>query len=289
MGLIDGLDNVVLDAIRIGARNEVADDHRLLDPARIGIVHVVAGAWPAELGNHNALARIDPAQLVIGCDREVDRLSDGAAVPVGQDVGGDVVNVRCQPGRIVRSLLLFLSRSLFRFARFSLVEASPDVVCLAGGDRHRNLPLDALDNVDQVIDLHVVAQDCLVTDHDRIDVAVALGERDRLIDFTVIAGDIFFDRLTGFLVGNLVEPDANRDLHAELSRDGGHKLQAAGRRIGADGARVGTEQAQIATDLLWRWHIAAIGILPARVGRIGNAGEWCVYVRNWLLPVQQSP
>ena len=67
-------------------------------------------------------------------------------------------------------------------------------MCLAGGDRHGNLPLDALDNVDQVIDLHVVAQNCLVTNHDRIDVAVALGERDRLIDFTVIARDIFFDR-----------------------------------------------------------------------------------------------
>ena len=90
--LIEGFDDVVIDAVGVGARDEIADYHGLLDPSRLGIVHVIAGAWPAELGNHNALARIDPAQLIIGRDREVDRLSDGAAVPVGQDVGGDEVD-----------------------------------------------------------------------------------------------------------------------------------------------------------------------------------------------------
>src|SRR4029077_18848315 len=124
-----------------------------------------------------------------------------------------------------RSLLLLLARSVVRFARLSLVKASPDVVRLAGGDRYGDLPLDVLDHVDQVVDLHVVTQDRFVADYDRIDVAVALGERDRLIGFPLIARDIFFDRFTGFLVGNRVEPDANRDLHAELGRDGRHKLQ----------------------------------------------------------------
>ena len=64
-GLIDRLDDVVVDAIGLGARDEVAHHHRLLDAAGIGVVHIVAGARPAELGDHDALAGMRAAQLVV--------------------------------------------------------------------------------------------------------------------------------------------------------------------------------------------------------------------------------
>ena len=51
-----GLDDVVVDAEGLGARDEVAQHGGLLDAARIGVLHVVAGARPAEFGDHDALA-----------------------------------------------------------------------------------------------------------------------------------------------------------------------------------------------------------------------------------------
>ena len=99
---------------------------RLLDAAGIGVLAVVAGARPAELGDHDALAGIGSAQTVVDADRLVDRGRVRNAFPVGQDVGGDEVDRGDELGMI-----------------------EPDVPDFAGGHRHRGLALDALDDLDQ--------------------------------------------------------------------------------------------------------------------------------------------
>ena len=65
-GLIERLDDVVVDAVGLGARQEIADHQRLLDAAGNGTLVVVAGARPAELGDHDALAGMRVAQPVYG-------------------------------------------------------------------------------------------------------------------------------------------------------------------------------------------------------------------------------
>ena len=192
--LVDGFDDVVVDAVGVGARDEIAQHDGLLDAAGIGVLQIVAGARPAELGDHDALAGIGLAQLVVDHDRLIDRLRLGEAFPVGQDVRGDEVDRRDQLGML-----------------------DPDVPDFAGGDRHVGRALDALDHLDQVADLLLAAVDGFVADDDAVDVAVALGEIDRRADFALVA----------LLI--LVDPGADRDPQAELGGDAGHELDAAGR------------------------------------------------------------
>ena len=119
--LVVGFDDVVVDAERLGAGDEVAQHLRLHQRIGIGVAAVVAGARPAELGDHDALAGIGLPQLVVDADRLIDRRGFGDAFPVGQHVRGDEVDRGGQLGMI-----------------------DPDVPDFAGGDRHRRLALDAL-------------------------------------------------------------------------------------------------------------------------------------------------
>ena len=91
-GLIDRLDDVVFHADRIGAGDEVAQHHRLLERAGIGISQIVTGARPAEFGDHDPLAGKLVAQQLIAIDRLIDGLLVGEVFPVGQDVGGDEID-----------------------------------------------------------------------------------------------------------------------------------------------------------------------------------------------------
>ena len=77
-GLIDGFDDVVVDAVSLGAGDEITQHLGLLDPAGIGVVEIVAGARPAEFGDHDPLAGMHPAQLVVELDGVVDRVADAS-------------------------------------------------------------------------------------------------------------------------------------------------------------------------------------------------------------------
>ena len=79
------------------------------------------------------------------------------------------------------------------------------------------IALDALDERDQLVDRLFRAQRGFVADHDRVDVAVAARELDGGLDFPLVA------------VFVLVDPDAERDLQAELGGDRRHQFDAAGR------------------------------------------------------------
>ena len=73
-GLIDRLDDVVLHADGFGADDEVPEHHGLLERAGIGVLQIVAGAWPAELRDHDPLAGEGVAQFLVDEQRLVDRL-----------------------------------------------------------------------------------------------------------------------------------------------------------------------------------------------------------------------
>ena len=64
-GLIDRLDDVVFHADGFGAGDEVAQHHRLLERTGIGIAQIVAGARPAEFGDHDPLAGELVAQQLV--------------------------------------------------------------------------------------------------------------------------------------------------------------------------------------------------------------------------------
>src|SRR4029077_10658172 len=87
----------------------------------------------------------------------------------------------------------------------------------------------------------------------------------------------------------LVDPDADRDLQAELGGDPGHKLDAAGRRIGAHGARIKTEQFEIGAYLRFGGTIPGVGMLRARVRRIGDTGQLAADARRGMLTLEQAP
>ena len=90
--LIERFDDVVVDAARFGLGGEVANDRRLLDRTGVGVAPIVAGARPSELGDDHTLAGERAPQFVVPQHRLIDGLALGDLVPVGQNVGRDVVD-----------------------------------------------------------------------------------------------------------------------------------------------------------------------------------------------------
>ncbi len=56
--LVDCFNDVVVDSKGFRARHEIAQRDCLFDPARIGVLKIVSGARPAELGDDNSFAGI---------------------------------------------------------------------------------------------------------------------------------------------------------------------------------------------------------------------------------------
>ena len=224
--LVECLDDVVVDAVSFGARDELAQHARLLDATGIGLAHVVTGAGPAELGNHDTLARMGGAQFVIELDGLIDGLSCVESVPVRQNMGGDEVD---------------------RGSKLRVLDPyRPD---FAGRDRYRTLSLYTLDKPQEVVDRLFRAQRGLIADHDRIDVAVAARKRDGGLYLPLVASFIFID------------PNAERDFKSELGGDRRHQLTATGRAVGADRLGIGSKDLQVGTNLLRRRAVAIVRML----------------------------
>ena len=236
--LIEGFDDVVVDAERVGAGDELAQHRGLRLLARERVAPVVAGARPAELGDDDALAGIGLPQQVVDADGLVDGGGFRDAFPVRQHVRGDEVD---------------------RGGKLRMID--PGVPDFAGGDGDRGVALDALDLADQLIDRLLAAVDRLVADHDAVDVAMLAGEVDDGAQLALVA------------LGVLVDPGADRDPQAELLGDRGHELGAAGRRIGADHAGVGRDGAKVGADLRRGRALAAVGMRRAVERRVGQACE----------------
>ena len=253
-GLIDRLDDVVFHADRFGAGDEVAQHRGLLERARLGVPQIVAGARPAEFGDHDALAGEFFAQQPVEIDRLIDRLLVGEVFPVGQHVRGDEID---------------------RGGEFGIV--APDVPDFACRDGNVDRLLHPLDEVDQVFDLLLAAVDGFVADDDAVDVAVALGERDRGIDLALVA------------VGILVDPGADRDLEAELGGDRRHQFDAAGRGVETDRARQRRQLLQVGADFLDLRNVVDVGMGAALERRIGDARQDAPEIGRRLLFLEQTP
>src|SRR6202521_3890612 len=136
----------------------------------------------------------------------------------------------------------------------------PDRPDFARGDRHGALALHPLNEPDELRDGFLRAVDRLVADHDCIDIAVAPGERNRLLDFPLVADLV------------LVDPDAQRDLEPELGCDRRYELAAAGRAVSADRLSVRAEDFQIGANLLLGRTVAVVRMLRPRIGRVRDTG-----------------
>ena len=189
-------------------------------------MEIVAGARPAELGDHDALAGMHAAQLVVEFDRVVDRVRNIEAFPVGQNVRGDEIHGR---------------------GKLRMVDPDgPDFSC---SYRDWARSLHALDELDEVVNAHFRAQRGFVADDDGVDVAVVAREIERGANFPLVA----------ILV--LVDPGPDRDLEAEFGGDRRNKLGAAGRRVGANGAGIGGNGLEVGADLLDGRPVTKVGML----------------------------
>jgi hypothetical protein len=90
--LIDRLDDVVVDATRVGGCHEIAQQHGLADRIGHRALEIVPGAGPAELADHDFLARIFGAQLVVERERPLERGLLRHALPVGENMGEHLVD-----------------------------------------------------------------------------------------------------------------------------------------------------------------------------------------------------
>ncbi len=252
--LIDRLDDVVVDAVSLGGRNEIAQHHGLLDVARIGGLEIVTGARPAEFGNDDALARQRPAQLVVEFNRVIDRLRGRQAIPVRQHVRGDEIDRRGKLGMF-----------------------EPDRTDFAGGDRHGARQLDLLHQRDQLIDGQFAAVDRFVADDDGFDVAVVASEFDGGADFPIVARLI------------LADPGADCDFEAELGGDRRNELVAAGRRVEPDRPRIRRDGLKVRANLRRGRLRAAVGVVRAGERRVGNAGKLPVEIRSRCLRPERKP
>ena len=129
----------------------------------------------------------------------------------------------------------------------------------------------------QVFDRNLLAAvDGFVADHDPDDVAVVPRKVDGGFDLAVVA------------VGVLVDPGADRDLHAELRGDRRHQFVAFGRRVQPDRARQRRELFQVGADFF------GIGgdvgdRVPRFERRVGNARQDAAEIGRRLLFLENTP
>ena len=124
--LVDRLDDVVVDAGCVGARNEVAQQDGLGDRGGHGLLKIVAGARPAELADDDFLARVRRPQPVVDGERPLKRGFLRHALPIGKDMGEDLVD---------------------GVDEFRMVEEGLPVIC--GRHRNRTVSLHTPDNFDK--------------------------------------------------------------------------------------------------------------------------------------------
>ena len=217
-------------------------------------MEIVAGTRPAELGNHDPLAGVHLAELVVELDGVVDGGRGAKALPVGQDMRGDEVDGRGQ---------------------FRMVH--PDRPDFARCHRDRARPLHSLDELDQVGHRHFGAERRFVADDDGVDIAVVPGEAQRRSDFPLVTRLI------------LVDPGADGHLEAKLGRDWRNEFRAAGRRIGADRPGIRRDGRKIGADLLGGRTGTRVRVRGILKWRIGDAGELAGVIRSRSLGPQQRP
>src|SRR5215471_13329784 len=90
--LVEGFDDVVINAVSFGTGDEVSDYHRLFDATGLRSMVIITAAGPAEFGDHDVLAGKRAPQLLVPADRLIDGSIGRFAIPIGQDVNGDEID-----------------------------------------------------------------------------------------------------------------------------------------------------------------------------------------------------
>ncbi len=263
--LVEGLDDRVVDAHGIGAGYEVAYDRGLGERARHRVLAIKAGARPAELGDHDALARISLPQPVIDIDGMVDGERAGHAFPIGQNVHGEVVDGGSKLG-VLQPNVRHLGRG-HGDGDFALYP-------LNLGDE---LAHGLIRGVERIVAVQCLRpEDRLVADDDAFDVAVVLGERDR-------GFDLLFVLLLPF-----VDPDAERDAQTVFGGKRRNEVQAVADAIGPHRARIRSDSCEVRSDLgLGR--TLDLAVLSRIDGREGDACERAIGIGRRDPLVQEKP
>ena len=252
-GLVERLDDVVVELVDARDIHPFADEARLVDERRLGGAHLLAGTRPAHLGDDNRLVGIELAQLGVALQRVLDGHLDRHAFPVGQQLHGDEIDSLDQLGMLV-----------------------PDVPGLRRGDAHRGVHLHLTDEIDHLRHGHFGAQQRLVADNDAGHVAVLPDDADQIGDLALVA------RLVA------ADPGAGHDAQAEFAGHRRDAVMAVAGGVGADARGLLRDQFQVAADFLRR---RALGQRPlvAPIGAEGHAGDDAVGIHGRARPVDGAP
>jgi hypothetical protein len=149
--LVESLDDVVVHAERLGARQERADYTRLLELAGNGTLAIVAAARPAELRDDNALAgKCLFSQEVVDPHGLIERTRGRNVVPVRQDVLGVVRIIGIDFARRHRNAAVGFTLDALNY-RYEILDFIP-AIC-----RRPFVPvLDLFAALDPVLDLVVL-------------------------------------------------------------------------------------------------------------------------------------
>ena len=312
--LVEGLDDVVVDVALLRLDQELPHEdalrHRrgLGDARAIGAVLVLARhalARPADLADQDALVGIGALDLAVEVDGRLHRLLDRHAVPVGQDVDGEIVDgigqllvqqdavaqQRALAGGLAAQLLAVEVEALANLRQLVLVAGQPDMEGLGGGDRHPGRQLHPLDIVDQLVALQVgEAPRPLLVVGDRLQLGLVRGAHqafqpvgqqhlvadDQLVDAADPGDRGEIGDLLLVLLLVVADGGAGGDVEADLPGQLGNFRADSGRLIGADGAGPPGDQVEIRRHLLDRGLLAGERRLVAAPGRIGEAVDVAV-------------
>ena len=239
-GLVDALHQEVVEVHGTGPDQEAADELGLAGRRGPRRIPPVALAGPADLADDDLLVGEALLHLAQTAEGVVERLLHRQALPVGQQVDGDEVDVGGQLG-----------------------VADPDVPGFGGGHRLAHPALDLADVADQLGRRLAGVQHLLVADDDALDRA---GLAHRLLDGVELL-------LVALFI--LADPDAGRQVQAGLLGQGRDRgLVAAA--VGAHAAGVVGQDLEVGQDRLVLGVLAFQRIVPALRRVVGQTGDLAV-------------
>ncbi len=236
-GLVERLDQVVVEAVLDCHRGEAAQEGGGVDPAGQGAVAHAAGARPADFADENVLAskRVDdlPANGTDMCSGPSG--GNWKILPIGQDMDGDEID-----------------------GIGNVAVAQPEFPYIGVSDGHADARLDRADRPREVGCRHVTAQKHLVADDDGTDgFRVLVRERDGGLDLVVVFG---------WMAG---KPQPLHDLQVVFGGNPGDLVQAEIDRVCTDAVGDFGEPGEVVVDLGRRDHCC-------RIKRRLQAAEWRV-------------
>ncbi|MNO86985.1 hypothetical protein D3C76_784000 [compost metagenome] len=229
--LVEGFDDEVVVALAVKLVDQRAQVDRLVGLGGIGPPAHAAVARPADLGQQQRLFREQVLEVAGAIEHELAGVLHGDEFPIGQDVGGDQVDV-------LGELRIFL----------------PDVPLLGRGHRHFDRSAHAVQVAHELLWRHLFAEQGLVTHRHPHDTAAGVGQFDG-------AGHL---ALVAVLVG--AQPHAQGHAQTELFGQARNVAQGAIHRVDTDAVRHLAHQLHVLTHLVVRRVLSLLRALPGTEG-----------------------